>query len=401
LWLGSDLTGNIESPEYYLHDKSASTAEAMDNLMLVNGWRRFRWEDVLQNKTPFFRYTPEMNGHIIKGKIIDAKTGMPAAKINSFLSAPGINTMFRTSVSDDSGNVKFEMKNYFTSPSIIVQTTSETGDTYHVQVENPFSLQYTQEPLSPFEMPVNNPVTLLDHSIGVQAENIYHGDKRNQLAYGLIDTIAFYHTRNEMYMLDNYTRFTTMEEVLREYVMSVNVRRRNGGFFLPMYNDADVLSPIFTKNPLILLDGVPVFDIEKIMRYDPLKIRKLESVTRRYFYGDMAFDGIVNLFTYDGSMAGYELDPNATVIDYEALQLEREFYSPVYETPQEVNNHLPDFRNVLNWSPMIRSDAGGTFRTSFYSSDLPGKYVVVVNGLNKSGKAGTGMGYFEVKKPAK
>ena len=401
LWLGSDLTGNIESPEYYLRDKSASTAEAMDNLVLVNGWRRFRWEDVLQSKTPFFRYTPEMNGHVVKGKIVNAKTGLPGSKINSFLSAPGINTMFRTSVSDDSGNVRFEMKNYFASPSIIVQTTSETGDTYHVQVENPFSLQYTQQPLPPFEMPVNNPVTLLDHSIGVQAENIYRGDKRNQLVYGLIDTIAFYYKRNELYMLDNYTRFTTMEEVLREYVMSVNVRRRNGGFFLPMYNDADVLSPIFTKNPLILLDGVPVFDIEKIMRYDPLKIRKLESVTRRYFYGDMAFDGIVNLFTYDGSMAGYELDPNATVIDYEALQLEREFYSPVYETPQEVNNHLPDFRNVLNWSPMIRSDAGGTFRTSFYSSDLPGKYVVVVNGLNKSGKAGTGMGYFEVKKPAK
>ena len=401
LWLNADLAGNIESPSYYFSSQDAATEQAMDNLMLVNGWRRFRWEDILQNDKKFFQYIPEYNGHLIYGKVINSRTGAPAPNIYSYLSAPGINTVFRTSVSDSAGRVKFELKNFYASQSIIVQTNVVNGVPYRVEIDNPFSAQYSAKPLGIFTMPAKNPLTLLDHSIGVQVENIYNGDHHKQLTYRLIDTNAFYYQPNERYLLDNYTRFTTMEEVLREYVVAVNVRKRKGKFFLPVYNDADRLVPMFENDPLVLLDGVPVVDMDKLMRYDPLKVRKMEVVTRRYVYGNMAFDGIVNLVTYNGDLEDYELDPNATVIDYEALQLEREFYSPAYETAQQVGNHTPDFRNVLNWSPMIRTNLQGNYQTSFYSSDLPGKYAVVVQGLTQSGKAASGVTYFEVKKPAK
>ena len=51
LWLSSDLKGKVESPEYYFANINAETDRLLDNLMLTHGWRRFRWEDVLQNKT--------------------------------------------------------------------------------------------------------------------------------------------------------------------------------------------------------------------------------------------------------------------------------------------------------------------------------------------------------------
>lgn len=397
LWLSSDLGSNIESPEYYFDAGSASKEQAMDNLVLTKGWRRFRWEDILQNKTPAFRYLPELNGHVVHGKIINSANGTPGVNINSFLSAPGSNTIFRTALSDDSGKVKFEMQNFYGSPAIIVQPTPGLSSNYHIEVENPFLSQYSQWAMAPFTIPAGNPVTLLDRSIGVQVENLYHAEKRDKIVYGFSDTVPFYQKPNELYLLDNYTRFTTMEEVLREYVMSVNVRRRSGRYHLPVYNDADPINKIFDKDPLVLLDGVPVFDLDKLMRYDPLKVRKMETVTRRYYFGNLSFEGIVNLSTYDGGIEGYELDPGATVIDYEALQLHREFYSPVYETPQQVSSHAPDFRNVLYWQPSLKAGIGGTAQTSFYSSDLPGKYVVVVQGIDKTGKAGSGMAYFEVK----
>ncbi len=47
LWLSSDLEGTVESPGYYFSNKGVGTEEAMDNLMMTRGWRRFRWEDVL------------------------------------------------------------------------------------------------------------------------------------------------------------------------------------------------------------------------------------------------------------------------------------------------------------------------------------------------------------------
>jgi hypothetical protein len=186
-----------------------------------------------------------------------------------------------------------------------------------------------------------------------------------------------------------------MEEVLREYVILLLVQRRGGHFHIPVYDLANAQT--FEEDPLILLDAVPVFDINKLMEIDPLKVRRLDVVHRRFFYGDASFDGILNWTTYKGDLGGYTLDPHATVVDYEGLELEREFYSPSYEAGQSPEGHLPDFRNVLYWSPSMPQDNQGKGAQSFFSSDIPGQYIVFVEGLASDGSAGSSITKFEVK----
>jgi hypothetical protein len=105
----------------------------------------------------------------------------------------------------------------------------------------------------------------------------------------------------------------------------------------------------------------------------------------------------MNWISYKGDLAGYILDPRAIVVDYPGLELQREFYSPSYATPEDAASHLPDFRNVLYWSPWAATDGKGRKSLSFYSSDVPGKYVVVAEGLAANGTPGTGVTHFEVK----
>ncbi|MEO6230176.1 MAG: hypothetical protein ABJB11_06300 [Ferruginibacter sp.] len=395
LWLSSDLPGNIESPEYYFNNTN-DAAKAADNLMLTNGWRRFRWEDILKDKKPMFTYEPECNGHVITGKVINSLTNSPAPGVDAYFSVPGT-TRFRTAVSDPEGRLRFEIKNFVGTPGIILQAKSGNATTYQVQIDNPFDSSYSPGKLPLFEMPVKAPLTLQDQNTGMQVLNIYHGDTIRKLDVTMVDTSKFFGYPNQFFLLDNYVRFATMEEVLREYVSTVNVRRRGGKYHLPVFNDGEVFGEIFDNDPLVLLDGVPVFDMDKIIQYDPLKVRTLESVTRKYFYGHQAFDGIVNLKTYHGNLEGFELDPTATVLDYEGLQLQREFYSPVYETPEQISSHLPDFRNVLNWLPNIKTGKSGKYQTVFYSADLPGKYVAVVQALTADGKTASSQVFFEIK----
>ena len=75
--------------------------------------------------------------------------------------------------------------------------------------------------------------------------------------------------------------------------------------------------------------GSPIFNIDSLIALDPLRIRKLQTVNRRIFMGGVNFPGIMNWTTYKGDLGGYILDPRATVIDYEGLQMRREFYEPV------------------------------------------------------------------------
>jgi uncharacterized protein YfaS (alpha-2-macroglobulin family) len=85
------------------------------------------------------------------------------------------------------------------------------------------------------------------------------------------------------------------------------------------------------------------------------------------------------------------------VLEYEGLQYQREFYSPVYETKDQISSRLPDFRNVLYWSPDIHTDAQGKAEINFFTSDLKGKYIAVLQGMNANGRVGERSVLFEVK----
>ena len=393
LWLGSELKGKIESPEYYFDHPE--DRQALDNLMLTHGWRRFRWEDVQSQKPPAFDYPLEFNGAIINGKVVDARTGNPATmNIQGYLSVPGTRTQFTSATCDEGGRIHFELKDFYGGQEVITLTNPEDS-AYRIEVNNPFSEKYTEAPLPMFEFPRLDSGLLTDKSVAMQVLDRYGGKRLKQftLLPG-VDTSLFYNVADHSYLLDDYTRFTTMEEVMREYVVLMLVQRRQGHFHLPLFDVGD--DHFFQTDPLILLDGVPVFNIDSLMILDPLKMRKLETVQHRYFLGSVNFPGIMNWTTYKGDFGGYILDPRATVVDYEGLQMEREFYSPSYATDEQAASHLPDFRNLLYWAPQLPTNGQGKGSLSFYSSDLPGKYVVVVEGLAADGRAGTGMASFEV-----
>jgi hypothetical protein len=394
LWLASDLKGKIESPDYYFDHPE--DREAIDNLLLTHGWRRFRWDETLSGKSPSFEFPPEYNGSIISGKVVDGKTGNPTTlNIQGYLSVPGTRTQFTSALCDEGGRIRFELGDFYGAQEIIVQTNPNEDSLYRIDIANPFSEKYTDIPLPAFTFPRIDSGELVDKSVATQVLNRYAGEKLKRLMLPSgVDTSTFYYKADHSYLLDDYTRFTTMEEVMREYVVLMLVQRKGSHYHLPLFDLPN--NSFFESDPLILLDGVPVFNMDSLVALDPLRIRKLETVQHRYFLGGVNFSGIMNWTTYKGDLGGYILDPHATVVDYEGLQLQREFYSPSYATDEQAASHLPDFRNVLYWAPQLVTDARGKGELSFYSSDIPGKYLVVVEGLAKDGTAGSSLAAFEV-----
>jgi hypothetical protein len=152
----------------------------------------------------------------------------------------------------------------------------------------------------------------------------------------------------------------------------------------------------FPNAPLNLLDGVPVFNFTRFFDLDPLKVYSLDVVAQQYILGNSVFDGILNWKTYKPALTNYDFAESTLIINYEGLQLHREFYTPIYETNDQFESHLPDFRNVLQWEPGIFLNGKTAFKSNFYTSDLPGRYAVVVQGLSSGGAPGVGITYFEV-----
>jgi hypothetical protein len=401
LWLSSELKGNIENVDYYFGNNNAATNEALDNLLLTQGWRTFNPEN---NSSPF-AHVPEYAGHFITGKVINEITHAPAANIPVYLSVPGRRVQLRVCNSDSNGLVHFEMKDFYGPNQIVLQTNRETDSIYHVEIFSPFSEKFTANVLPQFQIPEKLNGDLTDRNIYMNVQNSYHENELMKVEKPVVDSVPFYFQPYKTYKLSDYIRFTTMEEVLREYVLEVNVRRSGSKYRLANFNapgfalrDVQFAEPIFTNNPLVLLDGVPVFNMNKIIAYDPLKVQKLEVVAQKYHLGTLTAEGIASFTTYKGNLEGYTLDPHDIVLDYEGLQEQRIFYSPQYATESEKSSRMPDFRELLFWAPDLKTDANGKGQLSFYTSDIPGRYLVVVQGLSANGVAGNTNFTFTVEK---
>lgn len=385
LWLSSDIKGTVESPQYYFENSGADVDKAMDNLMMTQGWRRFKWEDVLKNTKPSFTFLPEYEGHIITGKLSPKIAGLPDTGINVYLSVPGKNFKFSNSVSSASGYLRFNVEKFYGSHEIIAETNIADSN-YRIFIDNPFSEKYAESGIQPFILTPTLTNNILVRSIGAQAQNSYQPEKEEKFVLpALYDSTTSFGLPSKTYYLDAYKRFPTMEEVMREYVKEVHVKKRDNNFHYEVSNDPDL--SYFAEDPLVLIDGVPVFDINKIIDVDPLKIKKIDITTQRFFMGRQQYNGIVSYSTYNDDLDGYRLDPNTLVTEYEGLQLEREFYSPQYETASQVSGRIPDYRNVLYWSPHLKT-VNGKEDISFYTSDIPGKYIVFIQGISNSGLAG-------------
>ncbi|GAB2594734.1 hypothetical protein [Spirosoma areae] len=404
LWMTSDLQGHVESPDYYLQPETPEVAQATDNLMLTHGWRRFRWDEVLQTKSgavrqPAFRFLPELNGPIIEGTVTDPASGTPVPDKMTFAAAPGKLIRTYMSRSDATGRIRFEMQDFYGPQHLIVQTNPEDS-LLKLTLTTPFSEQLPTAHLPEIALAGSQAEPLLNRSVAMQVQSTYWADRAIQYRHPTVDSTAFYGTPGESYLLDAYTRFPRMEEVLREYVPGVLPRKKQGHFRLFVPNTP--YRAIFEASPLVLVDGVPVFDMDNVIEFSALKIRKLDVITNFYFVGPAILSGLISFMTYKGDLAGFPLDPRLLKVEYDGLQLQREFYSPRYDqsvgTPaQQRISRLPDARTLLYWNPDLPANAGGRSRVEFYTSDQTGTYLVDVNGLTKDGVAGSQRMVFEVK----
>jgi hypothetical protein len=393
LWLAADLKGHVEDPSRYFA-ATPEAAQAADNLMLTQGWSRFRWADALADQPAAPASLPELGSHLVRGRVVNSQTGAPAPGVLAYLAYPSPHVQLANSLSKMDGSVQFELPDFYGPRQLILQ--GDRGDSLHrVELVSPFS-PAEAAPLAPLTLPERVAASLRRRHVQAEVQQYYFGNQPVRYVLPPSDSTAFYGKPSERYQLDKYTRFKVMEEVLREYVPGVLVRTRKDGFhfLVPDYAARETM-----ENPLVLLDGVPVFDTNRIMAFDPLKVRQLDVITNHYFLGQAQHNGLVSFRTYHGDLAGFTLPAHALLQEYEGLQGQREFYAPRYDTPAAAQSRLPDFRNLLYWNPSLQTTPGAGTTATFFTSDQVGRYRVVVQGLTAAGLTGSTSFTFEVKAP--
>lgn len=200
------------------------------------------------------------------------------AGIRGYVSVPGTRPQFGSAVSDETGKLKFFLKDIQRPAQLVFQTGAGADSSYRFEVIQPVVQRWS------------------------------HTDPRGPLS---VDTLPFYGYPDRSYHLDDYTRFPTLEEVITEFVPDVKLKKSKGNAEFAVFNLPYMIYQ--DQPPLILLDGVPVFNVNRLLELDPLKLRRLDVVARKYHLGTLICNGIVALYSYDGGLAGFSLPYNAFV----------------------------------------------------------------------------------------
>ncbi|SDY40513.1 hypothetical protein [Hymenobacter psychrophilus] len=397
LGLTSELRGSVDNPGYYFAATGPEAEAATDELLLVQGWSRFKWADVLRPAGGPAAFQPELYGPVVQARLTRAGTDEARPNLTTYLSSPSRVVRLYADQSDANGLVAFKPGNLYGPQTVMLQTDPRQDSTARITLLDPYSEQFAALPAArALDLATRLQPAYARRHLQAQVQTVFAGRKYDRYRVMPTDSIPFYGRPDASYRLDTYTRFKVMEEVMREYVPGVIVRIRNDGFHLLTVDNLN--KSIFQENPLVLLDGVPVFNVNKIMALNPLKIQQLDVVNSRYFQGETAYEGLVSLRTYKGNLEGFQLDPRVLIQEYEGLQEQREFYAPRYDTPEQQRSRRPDLRELLYWNPAVTVAGPGAAPQTldFFTGDQPGRYLIEVQGLDATGAAGSSRTVLEV-----
>jgi len=119
------------------------------------------------------------------------------------------------------------------------------------------------------------------------------------------------------YNLDEYRQFHTIREVLLEYVNFIHRSSKNGRNRLFVYSEEEGYSD---WPALVLLDGMPVKDINRLLEYDARRVHYISMFDDYYTLGNVIYKGIINIVTRTGKLTNFPPEKTAAYLIYDFPQ---------------------------------------------------------------------------------
>lgn len=374
LLLASDIHGRIEKPDRYFRDRKPETLQALDHLLLTQGWRRFNWNDIIDENPVDIEY-PIQKGLVVRGKVTKEILGIPLKNIPVTLTVLSeFNDIFidRT---NNSGEFQFELPDYEDTVQVEISARRLNGR--------------------------KNLIIYLEDSEMESAEVIYSSYSSEMVVRGTnmlkpprereVDTMkqtlkGIYNSPDYVLYVDEHMRtHNSVFEMMQGRIPGVSVTGNSVLIRGP--------SSIYASNePLYIIDNVPS-DASAVASLNPNDVERIEVLKgpSAAIYGARGGNGVIAIFTHRGS---YIIKGK---LNFEMLGYHRpdEFYSPKYGT--RFDDLITDTRSSLYWDPEVITDGTGTARIRFYNSEKLSTFYIVAEGISPDGSIGSSETSYPVK----
>ncbi|MBO9564110.1 MAG: hypothetical protein J7621_15100 [Niastella sp.] len=406
LLLTGDLKGRVFEPSYYFNVVDDSTRYYLDLVMLTNGWRRFKWQDLAAGKLPVLKYQRD-NFLSLRGEVLGVANSQipPGSTLNMFMEAKDSSRQLFSLPLDARAQFKEEGLIFFDTVKLYYQFNKDKRLTERAVVNfnngtlrNPGTLPLD----SAWRIPVPLDTSALNRSkfIAAEAERIRPEiDKRIKTLEAV--TVKAKQKSTKDLMDEKYARglfaggdATSFDMVNDPFAQSAQnifqyLQGRVAGLQINMNGPNGPTLTWRQSNTSIFLDEMPV-DAQTIQNIPVTDIAYVKAF-RPPFFGASGggAGGAIAIYTRKGNdqKANNAAIPGGMeknlLAGYASL---KEFYSPDYSKENDLFE-VADVRTTLYWSPYILTDKSARRTTiTFYNNDVTRRIKVILEGMNEEGR---------------
>jgi hypothetical protein len=337
-----------------------------------------------------YNAVPELRGEIISGTV--SSTSGNLKDVNVSLSMPGEDFISLQAVTNANGKFYFLINSPYKSQNAIISINEASFPNAKISLDKK-EFEYKDQ-LSFTKLAIDDSVNswLLQKSIDLQIENAFYEAKKDTILEPKFAD-KFYEPLGETYVLDEYTRFSTVRETFIEVINLAGFRKSNDGYNLLVYNydNEDETVSQSEEPPLILIDGLKQYNTKALINLDPYTIDKITIVPEQYRRGNQIYNGVVSVVTKERDFYPNTLEASSQEITIQALESNKVYFKPRYK--ESTNSNIPDFRTQLHWQPSISLKQS---ISNIIVADKEARYEIKVSGLLKNGDAFEDIIYFNV-----
>ena len=375
------LRGDIENPDYYFEKNNTEHLIALDNLLLVQGWRKYEWPDIIKSTKKIFAY-PSESEFSINGVVKNWLKNKPDLKSKISLISPQ-NNLVMVSPVDNSGQFHFQ-KIYLIDSSYVIASASATrGAKWNrvLQMSIPETLLNSPvfNQIQPEAIQKNEEVEeipKLTKGVIRLAEVVITANKTNPFAKNAY--VSFMSRQFEL-TKDNYTQYNDIEQLLMSY-FNVTVQTTETG---QVYFNMGRSGSTNRRNPSMSIDGVRVHEPYEILSF-PLNMVEAIAVDKSGAGNFGGGNGAIAITTRTTPL--FDMKDEATNmkrLTVNGYSSPKEYFEPMYLIQPE----NPDYSKyaTIYWKPEIVTDSTGT-ATFKFSVPQPLKSIFIkAEGINFDG----------------
>jgi hypothetical protein len=409
LLLTSDIKGYIEKPNYYFNHPDEKTAADLDNLLLTQGYRRFSYDGIMNDKYPQIAFLPEQgmqiagtlratNGIAVNHGSVNLNIRDKNISQNTYTDADG-KFVFPHLSFPDSTVVKLSARNNERASDLVLSAIGDPGQKISAKLDVPDEMLNIDSALAPYlknsKQKFNNTHVLKEvviHDTKI-TPTVSHKD------YGSLASLSS--EPDHLIPGKLFGDCQSVLECLKTLAPGVVYQDENFYVFRDYSQGKRVPMQVFIK-------GAPV-DPGLLTTINPHDIESIEV----FLKDDL---GLVNS-TYNSNGALVvnmkkapvgqkvslsqlrDLLPKQNEVEFtpKGYTVVRTFYLPRYTGPKVSQTTLPDTRSTIYWNPNVVTDATGAATMEYWNADGKGTYRAIIEGIDKDGNIGRQVYRYTVK----